>query len=151
MYVPILLLAFFFNAMALFVGALFTAVKDTKSISYSTIAGAVVNIALTVILTYLFSAFGAAVSMMLGYLTVFAFRSFRVRKHIHMAINWKRDFMGYTLISIQIIIACFGWKAMVLQVIPLLAILFIYRQEGKMVLNTIIKKIMWADWWILVY
>lgn len=141
MYVPILLLAFFFNAMALFVGALFTAVKDTKSISYSTVAGAGVNIILTIVLTYLFSAFGAAISMMLGYLTVFAFRSIRVRRHIHMAINWKRDFVGYTLISVQIILACFGWKVMALQVIPLLAILFVYRQEGKMVLNAIIKKI----------
>lgn len=139
-YVPVLLMAFFFNAMALFVGAIFTAVKDTKNISYSTFAGAAVNIVATLLLTYLYGALGAALAMLLGYLTVYVYRSIKVSQHIHMKINWKRDILAYILLIIQMIAASFGWIGMALQAIPMLALFWLFRGEFKFVVEKVKAK-----------
>lgn len=139
-YVPLLLIAAVFNFMALIVGAIFTAVKDTKSISTTTILGAGVNLLATAVLTYFFGAYGAALAMVLGYLAVFAARAVKVRIHIHMKLNWKRDIAGYLALIVQVILASFGWMGMGFQVIPVLFILFLYRSEGKVVAKRILSR-----------
>ena len=142
-YVPLLLLSFFFNAMALFVGAIFTAVKDTKNISYSTLAGAGINLISTLILTYYFSAFGAAAAMLLGYLTVFMYRAIKVRQHITMDINWKRESAAYGLLFVQMLAAFFGWKGMAMQVVPMMCLGILYRREFGVVVKKVRHKIGW--------
>ena len=139
-YVPVLLMAFLFNAMALFVGAIFTAVKDTKNISYSTLAGAVVNIIATIVLTYLYSAYGAALAMLLGYFTVYVYRSLKVSQHIHVRINRKREPMAYTFLVIQMIAASYGWKGMALQVVPMMLLFWIFKKEFQFVIEKIKAK-----------
>lgn len=140
-YVPVLLMAFFFNAMALFVGAIFTAVKDTKNISYSTFAGAVVNIIATIVLTYFYSAFGAALAMLLGYFTVYVYRSLKISQHIHMRVSWKRELTAYTLLVIQMIAASYGWKGMVLQIVPMTLLFWSFKEEFKFVVAKIREKL----------
>lgn len=140
-YVPVLLMAFFFNAMALFVGAIFTAVKDTKNISYSTFAGAVVNIIATIVLTYFYSAFGAALAMLLGYFTVYVYRSLKISQHIHMRVSWKRELTAYTLLVIQMVAASYGWKGMVLQIVPMTLLFWSFKEEFKFVVAKIREKL----------
>lgn len=139
-YVPLLLMSAVFNFMALIVGAIFTAVKDTKSISTTTILGAVVNLSATVILTYFFNAYGAASAMVLGYLAVFAARAVKVRRHIHLHLNWHRDVAGYVALTLQTIMASFGWWGMGIQLLPLMFILFLYRSEGKIVAKKVFSR-----------
>lgn len=142
-YVPLLLLSFLFNAMALFVGAIFTAVKDTKNISYSTLAGAGVNLIATLILVYCFDAYGAAVAMLLGYLTVFLYRATKVRQHISLKINWQRECVAYTVLFVQMGTAFFGWIGMVLQILPMGCLLFLYKKEFGVVVNKVKERIGW--------
>lgn len=102
--------------------------------------GAVVNLLATAILTYFFNVYGAALAMVVGYLAVFVARAVKVRKHIHLQLNWYRDVAGYLALTLQTIAASFGWWGMGMQLIPLLFILFLYRSEGKVVANKVLSK-----------
>ena len=140
-YVPLLLLSFLFNAMSLFIGAIFTAVKDTKNISYSTLSGAGVNLIATLILVYCFDAYGAAASMLLGYLIVFLYRVRKVHQYISLRINWRRERSAYLMLFLQMGVSFFGWIGMVLQVLPMGCLLFLYREEVQVVVNKIRERI----------
>lgn len=128
-YVPPLLISVVFNAMALFVGSIFTAVKDTKTLSISTITGAVVNTGCNVIFIYFWGAYGAALATLIGYAVTLIMRHIILRKHINIRIKWGRDIVVYGVLFIQMAIAAFGKKAILVQIIPFIVILLLYREE----------------------
>lgn len=128
-FVPPLLISVVFNAMALFIGSIFTAVKDTKTLSVSTIIGAIVNIICNFIFIYYFDAYGAAIATMLGYGCVLAMRHLILRKYIIMHINWTRDFVAYGLLIAQMVIALWGISTMVFQMLITIMILVVFKKE----------------------
>lgn len=128
-FVPPLLISVVFNAMALFVGSVFTAVKDTKTLSISTIVGAVVNTACNFLFIFFWGAFGAALATLLGYLTVFVIRHIILRKHIKMRINWVRDMLVYCLLGIQMAISYLGLVYIWAQIIMVVIIVALYYKE----------------------
>ena len=128
-YVPPLLLSVIFNAMSLFVGSIFTAVKDTKTLSMSTIIGALVNTILNFGLIYLFSAYGAAIATMIGYLVVLIMRNIIVKKHVKMKTNHLKNNLCYILLFIQTLFAYYGNKYLLYQLIIPFGILFVYKEE----------------------
>lgn len=130
-YVPPLLISVVFNAMALFIGSIFSAVKDTKTLSISTIIGAAVNTGLNFILIYYFDAYGAAIATMLGYATTLIMRHVILRRYIILKINMKRDLISYGLLIIQMITAFWGWKAVPAQCIVFAIIMAFYKNEIK--------------------
>lgn len=137
MYVPPLLISVVFNAMGLFLGSIFTAVKDTKTASISTITGALVNTGCNFLLISLLGGYGAAVATLIGYAVVLLMRWRMVKRHIRMKVKAKRDLASYVLLLVQMGIAAGGWKLMPLQVPVLLAIVLLYRAEGRYVLGAI--------------
>lgn len=134
-FVPPLLLSVVFNAMALFIGSIFTAVKDTKTLSYSTIIGATVNIIFNFLLIPYFGAYGAAVATALGYGVVLIMRHIILRKYIHMKINMKRDIMGYIALLLQIMIAFKGLNYVYFQILVLCIIIVLYIDMFKILKN----------------
>lgn len=138
-YVPPLLLSVVFNAMALFIGSIFTAVKDTKTLSLSTIIGAVVNTVGNFVLIYLWGAYGAALATMLGYAVVLVMRHIILRKHIMLHLNWARDMSAYTILIIQLLVSLWGVKPHLLQAISFIAILVLFRKEFVSILGVMRK------------
>ena len=134
-YVPPLVISVVFNAMALFIGSIFTAVKDTKTLSVSTIIGAVVNTVCNFVFIYLWGAYGAALATMLGYAVVLGMRHIILRKHIILHLNWVRDLLVYVILLIQLVLSLFGVKTVLLQVIPFAVILILFRREVVSVLT----------------
>ncbi len=100
-YVPMLLIGAMFNGLALFEGCLFTAVKNTKLVSVSTLIGAGVNLTLNIVLVITVGPFGAAVATFIGYLTVWIIRTLNLRKIVRMKVEWSRHIVSYVLIVIQ--------------------------------------------------
>ncbi|MBQ4104651.1 MAG: oligosaccharide flippase family protein [Clostridia bacterium] len=100
-FVPPLLISVVFNAMALFIGSIFTAVKDTKTLSVSTIIGAVINTICNFVFIYYWQAYGAALATMIGYGVVFVMRHIILRKHIKLHLNWWRDILVYAALIAQ--------------------------------------------------
>lgn len=130
-YVPPLLISVVFNAMALFIGSIFTAVKDTKTLSVSTIVGALVNTVCNVVFIPLWGAHGAAMATLIGYAATLTMRHLILRKHICMKVRWSRDFFGYGLLLGQMVIAFFGWITIPVQLACTGLILWLYRGELK--------------------
>lgn len=131
LYVPPLLISVVFNAMSLFIGSIFTAVKDTKILSVSTIIGALINTILNFVFIYRWGAYGAAIATLIGYAVTFWVRRIILRKYVLMKINNKRDMLGYTLLIAEMMIATLGWKYVSLQMAIFGLIMFIYRVECK--------------------
>lgn len=128
-FVPPLLISVVFNAMALFIGSIFTAVKDTKTLSFSTITGALVNTVCNIIFISFWGAYGAALATMLGYAVVLIMRHIILRKYILLKINCGRDIIAYIILMIQMALALWGIQLMSFQVITFIIILALYRKE----------------------
>ena len=127
--VPPLLISVVFNAMSLFIGSIFTAVKDTKTLSVSTIVGAVVNTIGNFVLIYAWGAYGAALATIIGYGTTLVMRHIILRKHICMKINMRRDILVYILLFVQMFVSYFGLSYIIVEVFILASIVVIYRAE----------------------
>lgn len=100
-YVPFLLVGTYFNGLGLFDGCIFTAVRNTKLISNTTLIGALTNTVLNFILIPQYGAIGAAFATMIGYFFTWLIRSITLRKIIIMKVNWKNQFLSLIIIFIQ--------------------------------------------------
>ena len=133
-YAPPLMLSVVANAMSLFIGSIFTAVKDTKTIAVSTVVGAIINLVCNFIFIYYWSAYGAALATLLGYAVTLAMRHILLCKHIRLRINWYRDIAVYALLVLQMIIANGGVSAMLPQLGVFAVIMLLYIKEIKQAL-----------------
>ncbi|MFR7798073.1 MAG: polysaccharide biosynthesis C-terminal domain-containing protein [Collinsella sp.] len=89
-------------------GGIFTATKDTKTLSFTTISGALVNVVLNFALIPIFGAMGAAMATMLGYGGVLVARIIALRKHIQMRVSWRKVGFTYALLFVQLVVSAFG-------------------------------------------
>ena len=98
-YVPFLLVAFAIGNLQAFYGSILAGIKDTKTISKSTMAGMLVNVVLNLILIPLYNAYGAAIATIVSYLVVYIVRLRGIQKSVQMN-NYVID----TAISIVVIL-----------------------------------------------
>lgn len=132
-FVPPLLVSVVFNAMALFIGSIFTAVKDTKTLSVSTIIGAVINTVCNFVFIYYWQAYGAAIATMLGYGVVFVMRHIMLRKYIKLHLKWWRDVFVYLALIVQLVSVYSLEKFSLLQLVFPVLILVFYLKEVKQI------------------
>lgn len=126
-YVPFLLVGTVFNGIALFEGCIFTAVKKTKTVSKTTIAGAITNAVLNVILIYSIGSVGAAIATFGGYFVTWVSRTVSLTKIIKMKIRWRKRIIDYVLLIIQAVIALNRGYEWIQVIILILIILNEYR------------------------
>lgn len=138
-FVPPLLVAVFFNAMSLFMGSIFVAVKNTKAVAITTVVGGVVNIIANILLIALQGIYGAAISTAISHLAVLGMRHIYARKHIVMKMKWSVEISTYCLLLIQMGLASFATKYIWLQMLVLIAIVIMNRNIIGQVFDAIIK------------
>lgn len=125
--VPFLLAGAAFNALGLFDGCIYTAVKKTGDVSKTTLIGAGVNTGLNFILIYFFGSIGAALATMVGYLTTFAMRTKGMSSFVHLRTNWIKHYVSYGLLILQAVLGL-NEKGWIFE-IPIFVLIFIlYRQ-----------------------
>lgn len=139
-FVPPLLLSVLVDALALFIGNLFYAVKDTKSRAIVTIIGAVINTIFNFILIYYFGAYGAAIATLLGYVAGLIMSIILVKKYINMKTDMKKNFLIILLLLIQVIFSYFGNKFIYLQWSLLLIIILMFKKDISMIYNILKNK-----------
>lgn len=103
-FVPVLLFAYLFFAMAGFLGTIYTAAKKTKMVFISTVVSALSNIAMNFVLIPRFAGMGAAIATFVSYFLVWLIRLIDSRKIIQIRIDLKRDVIGYFVILGQVIL-----------------------------------------------
>lgn len=98
---PILYMAMFFSALASFLGGIYVALKQTKSIGFTTIAAAVINIAIDLIFIRYIGIFAGSISTLVSYLALFIFRAKDIKRFISIKYELK------TIISIVALLLFF--------------------------------------------
>lgn len=106
--VPFLLMGTVFNGIAQLEGALFSATKKTKSISTTTLIGAIANIIGNFIFIPIWGATGAALSTMIGYGVMWTLRTIYLQNFVKMKVNWKKHLITVILLLLQTILATFN-------------------------------------------
>ncbi len=128
--VPPLLIAVIFGALEGYLGSICLAFKDGKSIGSATLAGAMVNIVLNFILIRYLGAFGAALSTMISYFTMFLLARKKVEGHIHLNVGWMRDLAAYVLLVVMSAVLILSVRKEYLINAGIVAVLVIlYRKE----------------------
>lgn len=89
-YSVVLIIAFLFNGISGYIGTIFTAVKQTKYIAYSTVVGAIVNIILNFILIPTYTALGVGIATMISNIVIWCYRGYFVNRYLKIEIiNYK--------------------------------------------------------------
>ena len=130
-YVPFLLLAILFGALAGFLGSIYAANKDSKMYAKSTAIGAMTNIILNFLLIPSMAAHGAAVASCISYVIVWILRLIFMKKYMVLKINLKKDVTSYLLILV-ICISVICLKTLIAEIIAttvLTIIILMYRKE----------------------
>ena len=139
-YVPLLNISILFGALSGVIGGVFSAVKDSKIFSVSTLIGAAVNVVFDIILVYKFSAIGAAIATMVSYVVVWVIRLVCVKKYIVLRLNLKRDIIAYSILLCQALWLYIKAESILYYLISMLllvTLLFLYRNEIDLIVKTI--------------
>lgn len=139
-YVPPLLVGTVFNGIALFEGCIFTAVKNTKAVSITTVLGALINTICNFVLIPFIGALGASIATMVGYISIWVIRTIRMRRIIHIKVDWFSQIIGFTVVMIQSIIALM-FKQFYFQLPFMLLLFFSQKAYLRKVISTVKKKI----------
>lgn len=120
-----------FGAMSGLIGGVFSAVKDTRIYSFSTVIGALVNLFLNIILIKFVGVIGAAIATAISYFAVWLIRMVNAKKYIRLKINIRRDLVAYFILVLQAIlmINITSIKVYMLQLILFISIILIYYKE----------------------
>lgn len=142
-YVPWLTIAIVFGALAGYLGGFFTAAKESKIFSWSTMIGAATNLFLNLILTPLAGALGAAIATMISYAVVWAVRYCKSKKYIILRINIVRDLISYLVVIFQAIILMIEASASIpLQFLCFIFICILYFTEIKSIITKLRSKLL---------
>ncbi len=139
-YVPLLNISILFGALSGVIGGVFSAVKDSRIFSVSTLVGAAVNVILDVSLVLKFGAIGAAVATMISYLVVWIIRLVCAKKYIILRLNLKRDIFAYVVIFAQVLWLYNKAESLLyyfVSFVLLIILLLLYRNELEMIMRKI--------------
>lgn len=148
-YVPFLLIAIVFGALSGYVGGIFAAVKDSKIFAQSSITGALVNIALNIILVKQIGALGAAVATMICYVLIWILRIVAVKKYIFMDLNLMRDILAYIVLLCQTVLLFIYPDSLWLylfQATAIILILILFKKESRALIDLIQRKTRILKW-----
>lgn len=142
MFTPVLLLAFLFNAMASFLGSIYTSTKKTKMLFVSTIIAALANIIANFIMIPIWGAMGAGIATLLSYFLVWLIRLWDTKKIIKLDINLKKDIISYLLLIMQIVIICMELKYDYLfMTVVLAAVLILHKETIAVMVNMVTERV----------
>lgn len=143
-YVPFLLIANVFGAISGFAGGIFSAAKDSKIYSISTLVGAAFNIIFNFILVCSVGAIGAAISTMLSYFIVWLIRVYMMKKIIQIKIHIVRDIFSYTLLIAQSIMLIYidnGIMMYLMQLTIVITLIAMFRKEMTNIIFSFFNRI----------
>lgn len=110
-YVPILLLATYFANISGFYGGIFTAYKDTKIMGTTTLAAAILNLTINLLMIHKFGIYAAAISTLVANFLIYLYRRWKVSKYIEL--NEDRRETVIAIASTIVIFALFYSKNLI--------------------------------------
>lgn len=140
-FVPLLLISTLFSAISGFIGSIFSAVKNSKVYTVSTISAAVINTILNCLLIPKYEAFGAAVATATSFFFVWLIRLICSKKYIKWNVNFAKDLIAYFLLIVQGGLAIYDTQFIRGQIIVLCVLLALYNRQIQMLAKVIKLKL----------
>lgn len=100
LYIPILVIAMYYNNMSGYYGGIFTAYKNTKIMGITTIIAAVINIIINVVLIKYIGIYAAALSTLISCMVIYYYRKIKVKQYVH--IENIKDIKGIIILLITL-------------------------------------------------
>ena len=142
----VLLVSVVFNGLAGFFGSFFAAVKDTKSYAVSTIAGGIVNIAISILLVNLWGIKGVAIGTLSAYIVIWLIRYYKCKQYVRLKTPMFKNVVMYILLIVECIIGMqkISFMQIIIQLSICLLLVVLNLEDIKIILqkvaNLIIKK-----------
>lgn len=136
-YTGMLIVAQLFSALSVCLSGVFTAVKDSRVLAISTLAGAGINAVLNAILIACIGIQGAVIATLISNVFIWIYRAKKVQKYVTMKVHYFRDCISYILIIIQCLIGLSNDHMYLLQLILLLCVGLLYRSELVLISRTV--------------
>lgn len=129
-YTPYLFISTIFSCLTGFYVPLFVIAKKTSSLFISTVAGAVVNLVLNMILIPIWGINGASFATVISYLTVWIIRGELINKYIRVELDkWKAYVNGILLLAQGTILICVDKYYILFQLLFLIIILAFNKKQ----------------------
>lgn len=139
---PVLVLAYVFSALAQYLNSIFSASKKTKTILYSSLTGAIVNIILNIVLIPQFKGIGAASATLIGYMTIWVVNMKNTRGIMLMNLNLKAILISTFLIVIEIVSVLLNcWQSYVVATMCVAGVVLMNKEAFLNIFDTIKTKI----------
>ena len=137
----ILVISVLFTALSGFVGSVFTAVKNSRIFSISTVAAALVNVVLNYLFIPVWGARGGAIATAISFFVVWVIRLICSRKYIKWKINLKADVLAYLLLILQVVFESMEGHMYIGQACVVFVLIVIYRKQILKIINPVLKKL----------
>ena len=109
-FVPILVVAFLFHGLGEFYGSVYTSSKQTKMLLYSSMLGAISNIALNIVMIPLWQGLGAAIATMISYGIILVIRVIHSRKIMIITVPKSEIAVSALLLLAMMVIQTLDFK-----------------------------------------
>ncbi len=108
-YVPFLLVSAVFSAISSFYGSVYSALKKSKNNMMTTLAGAVVNIAVNFVCIRALGVWGAVIGTVAAYIVVAVSRIIDIQRFVKIRINWLAFAANCIVLFVQAGAVSFGF------------------------------------------
>lgn len=124
--------------LSTFLSSQYTVNKDSKGFLFSAIAGAVVNVGLSLILIPHIKELGAALATCISYCAVFIYRAVDIKKYIHIKVFSPRHIAAFTLLTISSGAAYLDVYGYVIGTVAIILIALLYSKDIYAIMNLFI-------------
>lgn len=143
-YAPLLTISVVFSCLCGVFEGIFAAAKETKILASTTIVGAVINIAMNLVLVRFYGPLGAAFSTMVSYGLVWFARLRKASSIVRLNIHLSRDLASYAILLLQsffLILITDPVYMYAIEVLLLILIVLLYVKDLKVLVSGLLSKI----------
>ncbi|MDE6519946.1 MAG: oligosaccharide flippase family protein [Ruminococcus sp.] len=135
--IPFLCLGIFFSGLASFIGGIYVGYKKTKSIGFTSIGAAVINILVDILLVRYIGLYAASISTLISYFALFVFRIVNVQTFVKVKLDLKLILVLFSIMILELIL-CYQ-QTLICNLINVVLALFIMLVFNKQLLTGGIK------------
>ncbi|MBQ4037604.1 MAG: polysaccharide biosynthesis C-terminal domain-containing protein [Clostridia bacterium] len=136
---PMLILASVFSSCSGFVGVNYVAMKKTVGVFWTTLAGAVTNISLNLLLIPRFGMIGAAFATFVSFFVTFVCRAFHTAKFVKIRYGVRTFVIPALILFIQCMALSVGFDTIYLQGVALISLCLIYFEEITLLIRRVLR------------
>ena len=137
-YIPILVIAMYFNNMSGYYGGIFTGYKDTKIMGITTIIGAIINLVIDILLIKFIGIYAVAISTLISCMVIYYYRKSKAKKYIKLQ---KVDLKVGCVILIITLFLYYNNNNLILKLINLLIVIIFAFISNRKIIDEIKKKV----------